>query len=121
MQRRKVISSASIGAKIKQRRLDLKMSQEELAEAMGITYQQVQRYEKGANKLNVESLQLIAGLLAVSPAYFFDVSDVSVIAEDRARYTVSEEDVLIRQFRKIKNKKSRNTVLQVVRLAAKSE
>ena len=56
--------SKEIGERIKKRRIELGISQEKLAVALGVTYQQVQRYENGTNRLNVENIQLIADILA---------------------------------------------------------
>ena len=59
MRTRKIKTSREIGGKIKKKRRELGISQEELAEILGVTYQQVQRYENGINKLNVENIQVI--------------------------------------------------------------
>jgi transcriptional regulator with XRE-family HTH domain len=50
----------------------LGMTQEELGDAIGVTFQQVQKYEKGANRISASSLQQIADMLGVPVAYFFD-------------------------------------------------
>jgi transcriptional regulator with XRE-family HTH domain len=49
----------------------LGMSQERLAEQIGVTFQQVQKYEKGTNRIGASRLQAIAGVLAVPVAFFF--------------------------------------------------
>jgi transcriptional regulator with XRE-family HTH domain len=54
------------------RRKMLAMSQEELAEALGITYQQVQKCEKGANRIGASRLQQISQILQVPVAFFFE-------------------------------------------------
>jgi transcriptional regulator with XRE-family HTH domain/predicted XRE-type DNA-binding protein len=59
-----------IGRRIRRRRLFLKMTQAGLARAVGITYQQVQKYEKGANTVSRERLAQICRQLEVTPAYF---------------------------------------------------
>jgi transcriptional regulator with XRE-family HTH domain len=61
-----------IGNRIKQRRLALKMSQEKLGDALGITFQQVQKYERGTNRVGAGRLQHIAMVLGVHAAYFFE-------------------------------------------------
>jgi transcriptional regulator with XRE-family HTH domain len=48
------------------------MSQEKLGEALGLTFQQVQKYEKGTNRIGASRLQQIARALNVPPAFFFD-------------------------------------------------
>ena len=61
-----------IGKRVKIRRLDLRMSQEKLGDAIGVTFQQIQKYEKGTNRISVGRLQVIAKILKVPVAYFFN-------------------------------------------------
>lgn len=61
-----------IGARIRMRRLMLGMSQTKLGDALNLTFQQVQKYEKGANRVGGSRLQQIAGVLQVEPAFFFE-------------------------------------------------
>lgn len=71
MQEKGIITSKEIGGRIKNRRIELGISQEKLAEVLDVTYQQVQRYENGTNRLNVENIQLIAHALSVPVLHFF--------------------------------------------------
>ena len=59
------------GKKIKTRRLELKKTQSWLAKKIGVTFQQVQKYEKGSNGTNLFNLKQIADALKVSVLYFF--------------------------------------------------
>ena len=118
MSRQRITSSKEIGDRIKKRRRDLKISQEELAERLEVSYQQVQRYENGTSRLNVENIQLIADALSVSLAYFFETYKQPAVAEEKASYLSAEETALLRYFRKIKKPTSKSTVIQVARLAA---
>ena len=61
----------SVGKKIKTRRLELKKTQSWLAKKIGVTFQQVQKYEKGSNGTNPFNLKQIADALQVSVLYFF--------------------------------------------------
>lgn len=61
-----------VGQKIRARRIFLGLSQTEVADAIGITFQQIQKYEKGANRVGASRLQQISDALGVSPVYFFD-------------------------------------------------
>ena len=61
-----------VGARVRMRRLMLGMSQEKLGDALGLTFQQVQKYEKGANRISASRLQQIAYILQVSVSFFFD-------------------------------------------------
>ena len=61
----------SVGQKIKKRRLELKKTQSWLAKKIGVTFQQIQKYEKGSNGTNAFNLKEIAYALQVSILYFF--------------------------------------------------
>ena len=61
----------SVGQKIKSRRLELKKTQTWLAKKIGVTFQQVQKYEKGSNGTNLFNLKQMADALQVSVLYFF--------------------------------------------------
>ncbi len=114
----KIVTSREIGEKVRKRRQTVGLSQERLAEILNVSYQQVQRYENGTNKLNVENLQLIAQALAVPVGYFFQEEYPQSAAESGPFYE-SEEKSLIRHFRKIDSKAGRRMVVDVARLAAK--
>lgn len=61
-----------VGSRIRLRRNMLGMSQEKLGENLGITFQQIQKYEKGTNRVGASRLQAIANILAVPVAFFFE-------------------------------------------------
>jgi transcriptional regulator with XRE-family HTH domain len=61
-----------VGARVRMRRLLVGMSQEKLGEALGITFQQIQKYEKGANRIGASRLQHTAKILGVPVEFFFD-------------------------------------------------
>ncbi len=61
-----------VGSRIRFRRRTLKISQEKLAESLGLTFQQVQKYERGANRVSASKLQEIASSLNTSVGYFFE-------------------------------------------------
>ena len=61
-----------VGSRVRMRRVLLGMSQEKLGEALGLTFQQVQKYEKGTNRIGASRLQQISQSLNVPPAFFFD-------------------------------------------------
>ena len=61
-----------VGSRVRMRRILLGMSQEKLGEALGLTFQQVQKYEKGTNRIGASRLQQISQTLNVQPAFFFD-------------------------------------------------
>lgn len=61
-----------VGARVRMRRMMLSMSQERLGEQLGLTFQQVQKYEKGTNRIGASRLQQISTILAVPVAFFFE-------------------------------------------------
>jgi len=61
-----------VGARVRMRRLMLGLSQEKLADGLGLTFQQVQKYEKGTNRIGASRLQHIANILKVPPQFFFE-------------------------------------------------
>src|SRR4029077_17366353 len=61
-----------VGSRVRLRRMMLGMSQEKLGESLGITFQQIQKYEKGTNRVGASRLQHIATILTVPVAFFFD-------------------------------------------------
>ncbi|MBI4688973.1 MAG: helix-turn-helix transcriptional regulator [Nitrospirae bacterium] len=119
MRKKKLTPSREIGEKIKKLRRERRISQEELAEILGVTYQQVQRYENGTNRLNVENIQAVAAALSVPVTYFFNLDTPLMLAEERSPYLPGEEGILLKYFRKIKNTTAKNIVIQVAKLASK--
>src|SRR4028118_1271106 len=71
-----------VGARIRARRQALQISQTALGEAAGITFQQVQKYENGGNRISTGRLAQIAETLEVPVAYFFDGLDSTAAASD---------------------------------------
>ena len=61
-----------VGSRVRMRRVMLGMSQEKLGGALGLTFQQVQKYEKGTNRIGASRLQQISRTLDVPPAFFFE-------------------------------------------------
>jgi transcriptional regulator with XRE-family HTH domain len=116
-----LISSREIGERIRRRRRGLHISQEQLAEMLDVSFQQVQRYECGINRLNVEKIQVIARLLSIPVAELLDAQtdqEVPVLQDAHATWIAADEQELVRRFRQI-TKKDRNTILEVVRLATR--
>jgi transcriptional regulator with XRE-family HTH domain len=103
-----MVDSKEIGRRIRQFRQDAGLSQEALAEMIGVTFQQVQKYESGHTTLNILKLQQIADALKVQVSDFFDRSPSKCI-----RLT-DEEDQLLQAFRRVKNGELRGCILKLV-------
>lgn len=82
-----------VGARIKLRRTLLGLSQEKLGEALGLTFQQVQKYEKGTNRVSASKLYRLAQILDVPIAFFFD----SLPGSDEPPLKATEDDPLYRR------------------------
>ena len=122
-----------VGARVRMRRLMVGLSQSKLADALDVTFQQVQKYEKGANRIGASRLQQLARVLDVPPSFFFEGAPASShtglgFNEDPGNaYVVdflstAEGLQLNRAFSAIKDPKLRKTVLDLVeRIASTSE
>ncbi|OGW59501.1 MAG: hypothetical protein A2V83_10310 [Nitrospirae bacterium RBG_16_64_22] len=120
--------SRQIGERIRSRRKALAMTQEELGELAGVTYQQVQKYEKGASKLSPERLQRVAAALHVPLDYFFrdeKSGRQGSVREELASYKregsalSNEEREVLRQFRRLDTPSSRALALSLLRSLVK--
>src|SRR4030066_302288 len=80
-QMKKSNKTSYIGSMIKRRRRELKISQEKLGETVGVTYQQIQKYENGLNRVSAEMLHKIASALDTDVSYFYE----KPVATDEAR------------------------------------
>lgn len=67
-----------VGTRVRMRRMLLSMSQEKLGELLGLTFQQVQKYEKGVNRIGASRLYELSKVLNVNVEYFFDEMDASL-------------------------------------------
>jgi transcriptional regulator with XRE-family HTH domain len=115
----------AVGARIRRRHMELAVTQEELAEQIGVTFQQVQKYEKAANRVGASRLYSIAAALNVDSAYFFDglsglkqrLGGSSGRADDLLSRLVSSPDgmELVSAFRKIESAAVRKQVVELVR------
>ncbi|WP_135211991.1 helix-turn-helix domain-containing protein [Vitreimonas flagellata] len=114
-----------IGQRVRTRRLEIGMSQERLAELLGVTFQQVQKYEKGVNRIAASRLYDIAASLDMPAARFFEnlAGGRAGVAEDRQEFV---EDVmatpegaqLMSLFSSIKSLKIRRRVVELVKALA---
>ena len=118
-----------VGSRVRIRRKMLGMSQEKLGEQLGITFQQVQKYEKGANRIGASRLQTISQVLEVPIGYFFPQEPAvvggmgeSAQSDYVSDFMMSSEGIeLNRAFAQIKDPKLRRKVIDLVRTMAASE
>jgi transcriptional regulator with XRE-family HTH domain len=98
------------------------LSQSELGNAVGVTFQQVQKYENGANRVSASRLQQIANVLKVRPDFFFDGASTKAVSDSSSRDTaviegfISSRDgiSLSKAFANIGDSKTRRSIVALV-------
>jgi transcriptional regulator with XRE-family HTH domain len=114
-----------VGSRVRMRRLMLGISQEELADALDLSFQQVQKYEKGANRIGASRLEHISRFLQVPVAFFFEgASDASTAAASEQdtrslalmdKFVSSQEGLrLARSFTQIEDEDVRRRIVDLV-------
>jgi transcriptional regulator with XRE-family HTH domain len=127
-----------VGQRIRQRRTLLGMSQERLAEAIGLTFQQVQKYERGANRVGSSRLFDLARVLDVPISYFFEEMEAGVaskspsrlmgVSESKMQAYAAEPDPLakretlelVRAYYKIAEPRVRKRIFELTKALAKA-
>jgi transcriptional regulator with XRE-family HTH domain len=111
-----------VGKRIRDRRRALGVSQEKLAEGIGVTFQQVQKYEKGANRVSASKLWQTAGVLQTEISHFFDGLKAAEpgFAETGADFVLDlmatpEGQELAALFPRIQRRNVRKRVLELIR------
>src|SRR5262245_47074081 len=118
-----------VGSRVRMRRMMLSMSQEKLGDALGLTFQQVQKYEKGTNRIGASRLQQISQILQVPVAFFFEgapnvaphgaastegMKEAPSPAYVSAFLATSEGLALTKAFMRIKEAKLRRRIVDLV-------
>jgi transcriptional regulator with XRE-family HTH domain len=122
-----------VGMRLMQRREELGMGQQRLAVLLGISFQQVQKYERGANRVSASRLHTLARVLGVAPAYFFEGTD-GLVSQSATTAQNSDESPsalalvgrnkdalrLLRAFDGIKAEKQKRKLVEMAELLARS-
>ena len=114
-----------VGSRVRMRRMMLGMSQEKLGDALGLTFQQVQKYEKGTNRIGASRLQQISLILQVPIAFFFEGAPsppgkVGGLAEEsspeyvQATLSTSDGLALVKAFSRVQNSKLRRRIVDLI-------
>lgn len=108
-------SDKAMGELIRQLRKSAGMSQMKLAEKIGVSYQQVQKYEKGVNRLSVSRLEQISDALGVSANLFLGDESLKA-AESKGSYTglSNDEGKLLMLYRRLQGKKIKTGFLEML-------
>lgn len=121
-----------VGSRVRMRRIMLGMSQEKLGEALGLTFQQVQKYEKGTNRVGASRLQQISEILQVPVSFLFDggpsgAANTDGFSEGTSPAYISdflatsEGLALTRAFTRITDAKLRRSIVDLVEQIAGRE
>jgi len=121
-----------VGSRVRTRRMLLGMSQDKLGEAIGLTFQQVQKYERGANRIGASRLYELSQVLDVPVAYFYeemngagkpppraDGAGEEVEETERDPMTRRETLELIRAYNRITDSGVRRRIFELVKATAK--
>ena len=121
-----------VGSRVRMRRIMLGMSQEKLGEALGLTFQQIQKYEKGTNRVGASRIQQISEILQVPVSFLFEgvpsgapsaegFSDGSAPTYVSDFLATSEGLALTRAFTRIGDAKLRRSIVDLVEQIAARE
>ena len=114
-----------VGARIRMQRMVHGFSQTELGEAVGVTFQQIQKYEKGTNRVSSSRLQRIANVLKVAPDFFFEETQTKKAGNSGTNDTLIDEFIssrdgiaLSRAFGMISDARIRHSIVLLVQQIA---
>jgi transcriptional regulator with XRE-family HTH domain len=121
-----------VGSRIRMRRIMLSMSQEKLGEALGLTFQQIQKYEKGTNRVGASRIQQISDILQVPISFLFEGGPGSTASADGLSeapspayvsdfLATSEGLALTRAFTRISDAKLRRSIVDLVEQIARQD
>ena len=105
----------TIGAKIRMRRSELGMTQTDLAKAIGVTFQQVQKYENGTNRVGGSRMAGVAKALEVPVSYFFDQTAAETEAGSGSLLNTRGAVSLLRAYAAIKEQSQRAALVNLAR------
>jgi transcriptional regulator with XRE-family HTH domain len=105
-----------VGARVRERRIMLGLTQQQLADLIGVTYQQAHKYERGINRVSAGRLYEIAQVLSVPMGYFFDGIDGQGTRSVSPRERMCLE--LARNFTQIPNERHQEALSQLARVLA---
>jgi transcriptional regulator with XRE-family HTH domain len=112
-----------VGARVRMRRMMLEMSQQQLAKELGLTFQQVQKYEKGTNRMGASRLQRVAQILQVPITFLFE--DAPAAKREQPSYSADllatpDGLALSKAFTRIRDKRLRRCIVDLVEASARS-
>jgi transcriptional regulator with XRE-family HTH domain len=125
---------AAVGAQVRLRRILLGLSQEAVSKTMGLTFQQLQKYEHGTNRISASRLYQLATILHVPVSYFFETVDTGETGHEESHPVPQDVDAvpgdlmkkrktveLVRAFYAIDGDKQRNAALNLLKTLGKDD
>ena len=112
---------AEVGRRVRSRRLECRLSQTELADRIGVTFQQVQKYEKGVNRVGAARLQQIATALDVPVTFFYDGDGKAREVESLLFLDSAFSLRLLRAYSKIKDQTVQRQLVSLMESIAANE
>ncbi len=111
-----------IGMRVREVRTIKGLSQSDVAKSLGISYQQIQKYERGANRISVGLLLRLLHLLDIPPAHFFSSFEINGQGKlDRDPQELDSKCKLLFHYNRIPNQETQEKIYQLVRKLAKQE
>jgi transcriptional regulator with XRE-family HTH domain len=121
-----------VGSRVRMRRIMLGMSQEKLGDALGLTFQQIQKYEKGTNRVGASRIQQISEILQIPVSFLFEGGPSGTTSAESFRegtspayvsdfLATSEGLALTRAFTRITDGKLRRSIVEMVEQIAARE
>lgn len=113
-----------VSLRIRQRRIMLGLTQQQMAELIGVTYQQAHKYETGINRISAGRLYQIAQALGVEIGYFFEDAEPGGERKAQATEMLPQQRMLLelaRNFANIGNRKHQDAICSLARVLAASD
>lgn len=119
------LTDQNVGERIRARRRQLRLSQTKLGDAIGVSFQQIQKYEKGTNRISASKLNQIGRVLGVAPGYFYGGDDDhSGLSEKEQQALLDNREGIVRlaaAFEQITDEDVRRNLVELAEQLAKKK
>lgn len=107
-----------VGNKLKYKRKELGLTQKKLGDQVGVTFQQIQKYEKGSNRIPSEKLYKFSNILEVPIKYFFEGFENNILIQtEKNDNNISNKEIikLVETYKSIKDKNIRESIINLLK------
>jgi transcriptional regulator with XRE-family HTH domain len=119
------LTDQNVGERIRARRRQLRLSQTKLGDAIGVSFQQIQKYEKGTNRISASKLNQIGRVLGVAPGYFYaSEDDHSGLSEKEQQALLDNREGIVRlaaAFEQITDEDVRRNLVELAEQLARKK